>query len=410
METLSLINTEFSSALKSKIVVCCLLGMLCIVACDTDDNNNNNTGSTRTVNWASAADSSSRSLVTNFWYAGANRLYFNNNSGAPNDWNSNYWPQAHALDVLVDAYIRTEDIFYLNVMNNWLVGVHRGNGNRWANNFIDDMEWIGLAAFRAWKATGNEGFLTACRDVWDGTTTNMDDNNAAFGIKRAWTTAGGGGIFWESRSNRHSKNACSNAPAAILAAWLYNEFGDEEDLEWAKRIYSWQKQYLFNSNTGAVYDNLNTTTNVTNRDWIFTYNQGTFLGAALELYKITGETSYINDAVKAADYTLAVLINTADNLLRSEGTGDGGLFKGIFIRYFTQLILSDGISDNARMRYISALKRHGEALWLEGTNKERVLFGPYWKTPPGATTGLTEHLSGCMLIEALALLDAKGML
>ena len=393
------------------ILLLLLQGMLFLVACDTGDkNNNNNNEQTKTVDWASAADSSSRALIINFWYADANRLYFNNNSSGPNNWDSNYWPQAHALDVLVDAFLRTKDPFYLNIMNEWLVGVRRANGNRWTNNFIDDMEWIGLAAFRAYKATGDVAFLTSCREVWDGTTDNMDDNNGAFGIKKAWTSAGGGGLFWESRNNRHSKNACSNAPAAILAAFLYKEFGDNEDLEWAKRIYSWQKQHLFNATTGVVYDNLNTNTNVTQRDWIFTYNQGTFLGAALELYKITGETSYINDAVKAADYTIGALINSTDNILKSEGDRDGGLFKGIFIRYFLQLILSDGISDNTRLRYITFLKNNGETLWLEGTNKEKVLFGTYWKTPPGNNTGLTEQLSGCMLMEALALLDIQRFL
>ena len=383
------------------------IAVILLVACNKNDNIHN-PDPKPSFNWAFVADSASKSLITNFWNAAGNRQFFNNSSSATNNWTGNYWPQAHALDVLTDAYIRTEDAYYLNIINQWLTGVRSGNGNRWVNNYIDDMEWIGLATFRAYKATGNENFLAACREVWDGTTTDMSDNNAAFGIKRAWTSAGGGGLFWESRDNRHSKNACSNAPAAILAALLYNEFGDEDDLTWAKKIYAWQWQYLFNNENGAVYDNLNTTTGETNKNWIFTYNQGTFLGAALELYKITGDKAYINDAVKAADYTLSNL--TLNDILRSEGTGDGGLFKGIFVRYFTQLILSDGISNASRNRYIYFLKYNGETLWRDGTNKQKVLFGPNWGTPPGENTGLTEQLSGCMLMEALALLDKKELL
>ena len=357
------------------------------------------------INWMSVADSSSRSLVANFW--NTTRYYFNEASDSIT-WGGHYWPQAHALDVLVDAYLRSGDTFYRGYFELWLEGVRRANGNKWANNYIDDMEWIGLAALRAYQATGIGEFLTVCKEVWDGTTEDMNDRNAAFGIKRAWTDVGEGGIFWESRRNRHSKNACSNGPAAILAAHLYQAFGDEEDLEWAKRIYSWQKQNLFNATTGAVYDNLNTNTNVTQKDWIFTYNQGTFLGAALELYKITGDKTYLNDAIKAADYTITTLINTADNLLRREGRGDGGLFKGIFIRYFVQLILTDGIGDDVRTRYIVFLKHNGETLWREGTDKQKILFGTYWKTPPAGSTGHTEHLSGCMLMEALALLQKEG--
>jgi len=356
--------------------------------------------------WASRADSSSRSLMTHFW--NVTHHYFNEASGADN-WGNHYWPQAHALDVLVDAYLRSGDDFYKAYFAQWLEGVHRANGNKWANNYIDDMEWIGLATLRAYHATGNEGFLTACKDVWNGTVDDMEDRNAAFGIKKAWTDVGDGGIFWESRRNRHSKNACSNGPAAILAAHLYQAFGDKEDLEWAKRIYAWEKQTLFNPETGAVSDNLNTERGTTNNR-TYTYNQGTFIGAAVELYKMTGEKTYIEDAITAADYTINSMINANDSLLRREGSGDGGLFKGIFIRYFTQLIMSDGIGNDVRNRYIAFLKHNAETLWFEGANKEKVLFGPYWKTPPEDNTGHTEHLSGCMLIEAMALLGKKGFL
>lgn len=389
-----------------KLILLISIAVILCVACNKN-NNDDITPTKPSLNWELIADSASKSLVTNFWNSASNQHFFNNSSSATNNWTGNYWPQAHALDVLTDAYIRSNNAYYLGIMSQWLAGVKRGNGNKWVNNFIDDMEWIGIATFRAYKVTGNENFLTACREVWDGTTTDMNDNNAAFGIKRAWTNVGGGGLFWESRDNRHSKNACSNGPAAILATYLYNEFGDEEDLAWAKKIYAWQWQYLFNNENGAVYDNLNTTTGEINKNWIFTYNQGTFLGAALELYKITGDKAYLNDAVKAADYTLSSL--TSNEILRSEGTGDGGLFKGIFVRYFTQLILSDGISNAARNRYIYFLKYNGETLWRTVTNKQKVLFGHNWATTP-VESGLTEQLSGCMLMEALALLKKEGLL
>ncbi len=362
---------------------------------------------TTAFNWIAIADSSSRSLLSNFWNT---TFYYFNEASDSVRWGGHYWPQAHALDVLVDAYLRSGDRFYRDYFDRWLEGVHRANGNKWANNYIDDMEWIGLAALRAYKATGDERFLTVCKEVWDGTTDDMEDTNAAFGIKKAWTDAGNGGVFWESRRNRHSKNACSNGPAAILAAHLYQALGNIEDLEWAKRIYAWERENLFNAENGAIYDNLNTRTGVTNTRMVFTYNQGTFIGAAVELYKITGERSYIEDAIKATDYTISVLINADDNILKSEGRGDGGLFKGIFIRYFTQLILSDGLSYDLRNRYITFLKHNGETLWREGTSRPTILFGSYWKTSPGNRTGHTEHLSGCMLMEALALLQKQNKL
>jgi len=386
-----------------------LFGVMFMAICESIDGKEGNENSVSPVNWTLVADSSSRSLIDNFWNTAND--YFNFLSDTTT-WGGHYWPQAHALDVLVDAYLRSGNDFYKNYFSLWLKGVHHANGDKWANRYIDDMEWIGLAALRAYQATGDDALLTVTKEVWYGTTDNMEDPNAAFGISRSWTDAGEGGIFWESTKNRHSKNACSNGPAAILAARLYQTLGVIEDLEWAKRIYAWEKEFLFSPDSGAVYDNLNTQTGVTNTRGVLTYNQGTFIGAAVELYNITGDKTYINDAIKAADYTISRLINFDDNILRREGRGggDAGLFKGIFVRYFTQLILSDGISDDVRNRYIVFLKHNGETLWDEGTNRPSILFSPYWKTDPGESTGLTEHLSGCMLMEALALLQKENKL
>ena len=53
---------------------------------------------------------------------------------------------------------------------------------------------------------------------------------------------------------------------------------------------------------GGVYDHI-TSAGAVKTDWIFTYNQGTFIGAANYLRKLTGQTSYYNDALKAANHT-----------------------------------------------------------------------------------------------------------
>jgi predicted alpha-1,6-mannanase (GH76 family) len=341
---------------------------------------------THTVNWISAADSSSNKLVTDFW--NAQGKYFNkDNSG---DLTFNYWPQAHALDVLVDAYTRTNDNMYLSYISQWYDGVKQKNGGSFLNNFYDDMEWNALAMLRAYKATNDEKFKTATNDVW----TN---------IKTGWNTTAGGGIAWQ-KNQLYYKNTPANAPACILAARLYQEFNNADDLEWAKKIYQWIKDNLYETGMGLVYDGLNRNQDGQKDTWVFTYNQGTFIGSALELYKITKESVYLYDAVKAADYTLNAEVNSSDRLLKDEGSGDGGLFKGIFIRYFTQLILLPDLSESTRKRYITFLKLNAETLWLDGTNKANVLFGTYWKTKPGTQTDLTVQLSGAMLLEAAALL------
>lgn len=338
------------------------------------------------IDWNAAADSSSRALATHFWDATEHYFWTDNHGNKT----FQYWPQAHALDVLLDAYERSGDNFYKTYFDLWFDGVWKHNGNRWYNNFFDDMEWIALTLLRTHKATGDVKYKDAVLELWGH-------------IQEGWNDYAGGGIAWERDNNLWSKNACSNGPACILAARLYQETGDEEYKEWAFNIYEWEKNTLFSHSTGAVYDNVDGRTGNKNKEWIFTYNQGTFIGSAVELHKITGEKMYIDDAVLAANYATTVLVN--NGILKDEGNGDGGLFKGVFVRYFMELIRQEQLDSAIKERYIQFLQYNAETLWAKGANKAQILFGSNWRNKPGSETGLTEQTSGCMLIEAMNVLQ-----
>ena len=341
-----------------------------------------------TIDWAKAADSSSQSLVNNFYNTQGN--YFNSQNTGNNYTQFQYWPQAHALDVMVDAYNRTKGQSYLNVINNWYNGVYAQNGNTFLGYYYDDEGWNALAMLRAYDATGNVQWKNATEDVWAD-------------IKTGWNSAMGGGIAWNHGQPGY-KNTPANGPACILAARLYEQFGNPDDSVWAFKIYDWLKSTLYVPGTGQVYDGINSQGNGAIDMWKFTYNQGLFVGAAVELYKISGNPTYLNDANKAAGYAINVDINTTDRLLQDEGGGDGGLFKGVFVRYFTQLILCPDLPSGTKTNYINFLTDNAQTLWTEGTNKAGgVYFGTYWNTPPvsGSPVDLTVELSGCMLIEAM---------
>jgi predicted alpha-1,6-mannanase (GH76 family) len=356
---------------------------LLFATCTCSSNNNLESAENAiAIDWNAAADSSSRALVHAFWDETEHYFWTDNHGNK----NFQYWPQAHALDVLVDAYERSGNAFYKAYFDLWLDGVWKHNGNSWYNNFFDDMEWIALALLRTYKATGETKYKNAAIELWGY-------------IREGWNNYAGGGIAWERDGHIWSKNACSNGPACLLAARLYREIGDDTYKEWALKIYEWEKNTLFNRSTGAVYDNINGQTGEKNTAWIFTYNQGTFVGSAVALFQLTGEQMYLNDAVLAADYTLANLVD--NSLLKDEGNGDGGLFKGIFVRYFTELIRQEQLDNDTKERYIRFLRYNAETLWTKGTNKKDVLFSPNWRNKPGAETGLTEQTSGCMLIEAM---------
>jgi predicted alpha-1,6-mannanase (GH76 family) len=281
-------------------------------------------------------------------------------------------------------------------MDEVIVGVKAKNGNTYINYYYDDMEWMALACLRAFNASNDILYKDIALLLWAD-------------IKNGWSSDLGGGIWW--RKDNSSKNAPSNLPAAILAARLYKKFNNPDDLVSAKKIFQWQKDVLYEPNSGWVYDNIEANGNK-NTTWKFTYNQGTFIGAALELYLITNTTSYLDDALKAADYTVqsGQLTDNANSILKDEGGGDGGLFKSVFIRYFNRLIIEGNINSGKKTQYINFIKANAQKLWASGTNKNQLLFGSAWNTIPGTTNDFTNQLSGVMLFEALAELKSLNLI
>lgn len=366
------------------------LAVMALSSCN-DPKDEYSYGSQIEYDWNAAADSSSTALINKFWNETDNYFNYGNDS---KDLTFHYWPNAHAMDVLVDAYLRTGDSKYSAYFDKWLAGIKIKNGNTYENAYVDDMEWNALTMIRIYNATKDEKYLDTAKQLWTW-------------IKDAWSEDVGGGIRWCTGSwEAFTKNACSNGPAAIIGARMYQITNDESDLEWAKKIYDWEKQTLVNSSTGEVKDNINVETGTVSGTAL-TYNQGTYVGAGVELYNLTKEIIYLNDAKKAANYTVSTLINSSSNVLRDEGSGDNGLFKGIFMRYFFELIKVNDLDDAYKHKFITFFNNNAYELWSSGVYKkgtydDNLLFGTSWDSAPVSFTQLTSQASGCMLIEAKA--------
>lgn len=350
------------------------------------------------IDWNAAADSATTSLISRFWDAGKHYFVYNADQFENAPTNA-YWPQAHAMDAIIDAYLRTGDKKYADLFPLWYEGIKQQNfydHSGYRNNFYDDSEWIALTMVRLYEATKEERYLATAKDLMEW-------------VKTGWNDYAGGGIAWEKFDNEASKNACSNGPAALLAIRLYEVTGDASYMDWAKKIYDWEKETLFNPATGAVYDGINGKTGEINTTTL-SYNQGTFVGAAYHLFKATNDESYLNDARKCANYTIssASVIDTSNNIIRDEGSGDGGLFKGIFMRYFRQLLDEPALSEVYRNKFTTFFNNNAEVLWRNGVNKKDLLFNSSWSTPVVGTTTLTSHVSGCTMIEMRASHEAAS--
>lgn len=351
------------------------------------------------IDWEAAADSSSSQFVNAYW--NSTRNHFNNdNFGAIGQYD--YWPEAHGLDVLTDAYQRTKNDSYKQKIYSFYEGVKAKNGGRFYNNYYDDMGWHGMAHLRAFEATGDARYEQSAKQLWEW-------------IVAGWNEDDGGGIPWnhENTPEGKSKGVPSNGPAAIIAARRWQKYGESEivnghnNLYWLSKIYNWIKENRVVQQSGRVFEKIDDK----NGDW--TYNAGTYIGAALEYYKITGEKVYLNDAMKTADWATSTLVNSTNRVLSDwaeQQDHDVNLFKGIFVRYLTLLILNKDVPDVTKKRYVNFLKHSAEILWTKGTVKTPVvLYGfHWWEAPSNGKAALRTQLSGAMLMEALALLKKEG--
>ena len=367
------------------------------------------------VNWQKMADGMSKALIKHFWGANfkgyENRYYFNYGSDLSNMTTNHYWPQAHAMDVMVDAYMRTGSKQYLNIYPLWWEGAPKFNfsgraEDPWWNVFVDDMEWIALAQIRMFESTKDTKYLKKAKqmyDDWIWSTWGPEDEAPWFG-----------GITWKTDVAK-SKNACSNGPAALIAARLYNFYdaigktrgkSKQAYLNEAIKIYTWEKNNLFDRQTGAVYDSMNGEGKITK--WTFSYNAGTFLGAAHELYKITGDKQYLADAVKVANFVIDHL-STNEGVLPDAVGGDGGLFHGIFFRYFVKLINEPALDGTNYNKFRNYITHCATVMAEQGVNGKTMLYSGRGRKAPADDegVGLTSHLTGCMLMEAMCVLKQR---
>lgn len=339
------------------------------------------------MSWNQRADALQSALLEAYWNP-QDRMMNQWDRTKPDDKERNfyYWWQAHVIDCWVDAYERTREAVWLEQVRELCQGVKSYNGDTFTHNYYDDMEWTALALIRAYDH-GMSELLPEIEILWSD-------------IRTAWNDHMGGGMAWK-KDQLDYKNTPANAPAAILAARLYARFGRQEDLDWAMRIYDWNKRHLVDPDTGFVWDGVNRLGDgQIDKDWRFTYCQGVFLGAGLELYRCTSEQAYLRDACKTAAAALEAFADPTTGMLPDEGIDDTGLFKGIMIRYVTQLA-----NESGGLQWREVLRINGERLWTTGRREKDGVVGPDWSIAPVGPVQLSVQLSGVMLLEALAKLE-----
>lgn len=283
----------------------------------------------------------------------------------------------------------------------------------------DDIQWWTITLARAAEFFKDDRYRELAEKsfarVWYGSPRVGDTGSYADPSKNL-----GGGMFWQWQPLENpdpnkagdGKMSCINFPTVVAAMMLHslapegrnadpspetwtNAYGDftrpryetrQRYLDMAKEIYDWSVVNLADSVTGMVHDNRHGE-NVGGHPLI--YNQGTFIGASMLLYKATGDERYLDLARKGADYSIDVMsaehgcLPWAHNPEHpyDQGSMEQGVYPAIWVQYMR--MLADEAKDTDK--YTSFITKNIEKGWKNRDIASGLCDGEAWNPTPADT-------------------------
>jgi Glycosyl hydrolase family 76 len=164
-------------------------------------------------------------------------------------------------------------------------------------SYYDDNEWVGIELARMYELTHEAFALEQAKQIM------------AF-VMSAWQTTGPsgkplpcpGGVPFSNAPSNNSRNTVTDGPGAELAVQLYRITHEAQYLQFAQMAYAWVRQCLLNSE-GLYSDHIQNNGEVEPMVW--SYNQGSMMGAGALLYQVTGNGAYLYEARQTAKAALA---------------------------------------------------------------------------------------------------------
>jgi len=281
-----------------------------------------------------------------------------------------------------DYYLGTFELTSFTQTKEWSVyAVDRVKEKGKANvtgilNVYDDQMWLVRELLDSYKITGNQAYLDKAEYltsyVLDGWDVTIDENGKE-----------NGGIPWG--PGYTTKHACSNSPLISSLVWLHTIYKGKDDqiehrfidtqdretrrteqqrketyyLDYAKSIYDWQKEKLLNTagvyadmmggcdpNCTIVYEEIDgkkyrANTKLTQPvGEAFTYNSGTMLSGAVDLFNATKEANYLKDAETLGAKSFEHFASLGKEVPQFYSFGTNGFknwFNGILMRGYRDL-------------------------------------------------------------------------
>ncbi len=221
------------------------------------------------------------------------RGVFHAHPGAP--YHASVWAMSQVLNGAIDMAGQSGDWSEVSAITARLASMY-GDGpwsdglpivpSSWsigARPFYDDNAWVALDLLQAYRGTGDRSWLDRTQQLVPFFQSGVRDD---------------GGVLWGRDEPEPSVNTCSAGPVGQVFAQLYAATGNREHLDTAIRI----ERYLvanLRQPDGLYGDNVDLASGQVDAK-LFSYNQGTPIGLQLELYRATGDRSYLDRARQTA--------------------------------------------------------------------------------------------------------------
>ncbi len=188
--------------------------------------------------------------------------------------------------------------------------------------YYDDNDWVGIELVRMYQLTHETPLLGSAEGIM------------AFEMA-GWQESPGlacpGGIPFSNAATNGERNTVTTAPAAELATLLYRFTGNVQYLQFAEKAYEWVRRCL-QQPVNLYADHIGRKGVVEPMLW--SYNQGSMIGAGTLLFQATGNAGYLYEARQTAAAALAYFT--------PERLGSENLF---FVSvYFRNLLYLDSVT------------------------------------------------------------------
>jgi Glycosyl hydrolase family 76 len=207
--------------------------------------------------------------------------------------------------------------------------------------FYDDNQWLAIAFLSAYNRTRRSQYLEEAKAIYRFMMTGFD-------------TVAGGGLYWK-EGDKTTKNTCSNGPGVLVALGLYQYTKERGYLDTALLLYRWTKKTL-QAPDHLFYDNLHLPQRKVD-ERKYTYNAGTMLQSAVQLFMLTEDSSYLNEAQACARSSL-------QRFFVNDAFPDNHWFNAVLMRGYVELYNVDKQS-----KYLEAMKAYANAVWNNDRNR-----------------------------------------